>query len=135
MENFSVCRGTILSLAFLLLQGCAASGILGALSSTVTPGVSASLQVGDDKLEVKDATVGKREESKVESKVEGVNAQREAKIDNSSQKKDQKTEISEVKGNVEVNQGPSNYVLGFLGLGWVLLAALFTYSFVRRGHE
>ena len=135
MEMFCYKRVFTTIVASLLLQGCAASGILGALSSTVTPGVSASLQIGDDKLEVKDATIGKREESKVESKVEGVNAQREAKIDNSSQKKDQKTEISEVKGNVEVNQGPSNYVLGFLGLGWVLLAALFTYSFVRRGHE
>ena len=132
MEMFCYKRVFTTIVASLLLQGCAASGILGALSSTVTPGVSASLQVGDDKLEVKDATIGKREESKVESKVEGVNAQREAKIDNSSQKKDQKTEISEVKGNVEVNQGPSNYVLGFLGLGWVLLAALFTYSFVRN---
>ena len=132
MEMYCYKRSIALGLAFLLLQGCAASGILGALSSTVTPGVSASLQVGDDKLEVKDATIGKREESKVESKVEGVNAQREAKIDNSSQKKDQKTEISEVKGNVEVNQGPSNYVLGFLGMGWALLAALFIYSFVRN---
>lgn len=132
MEMFCYKRVFTTIVASLLLQGCAASGILGALSSTVTPGVSASLQVGDDKLEVKGATIGKREESKVESKVEGVNAQREAKIDNSSKKKDQKTEISEVKGNVEVNQGPSNYVLGFLGLGWVLLAALFTYSFVRN---
>lgn len=132
MEMFCYKRVFTTIVASLLLQGCAASGILGALSSTVTPGVSASLQIGDDKLEVKGATIGKREESKVESKVEGINAQREAKIDNSSQKKDQKTEISEVKGNVEVNQGPSNYVLGFLGLGWVLLAALFTYSFVRN---
>lgn len=133
MEMFCYKRVFTTIVASLLLQGCAASGILGALSSTVTPGVSASLQVGDDKLEVKDATVGKREESKVESKVEGVNAQREAKIDNSSQKKDQKTEISEVKGNVEVNQGPSNYVLGFLGLGWVILAILFMVN-MRRGH-
>lgn len=134
MEMFCYKRVFTTIVASLLLQGCAASGILGALSSTVTPGVSASLQVGDDKLEVKDATVGKREESKVESKVEGVNAQREAKIDNSSQKKDQKTEISEVKGNVEVNQGPSNYVLGFLGFGWVILAVLFMVN-MRRGHE
>ena len=134
MEMFCYKRVFTTIVASLLLQGCAASGILGALSSTVTPGVSASLQIGDDKLEVKDATVGKREESKVESKVEGVNAQREAKIDNSSQKKDQKTEISEVKGNVEVNQGPSNYVLGFLGFGWVILAVLFMVN-MRRGHE
>lgn len=133
MEMFCYKRVFTTIVASLLLQGCAASGILGALSSTVTPGVSASLQIGDDKLEVKDATIGKREESKVESKVEGVNAQREAKIDNSSQKKDQKTEISEVKGNVEVNQGPSNYVLGFLGLGWVILAILFMVN-MRRGH-
>lgn len=133
MEMFSYSRVFATIVVLLCLSGCAASGILGALSSTVTPGVSASLQVGDDKLEVKDATIGKREESKVESKVEGVNAQREAKIDNSSQKKDQKTEISEVKGNVEVNQGPSNYVLGFLGLGWVILAILFMVN-MRRGH-
>lgn len=133
MEMFSYSRVFATIVVLLCLSGCAASGILGALSSTVTPGVSASLQVGDDKLEVKDATIGKREESKVESKVEGVNAQREAKIDNSSQKKDQKTEISEVKGNVEVNQGPSNYILGFLGLGWVILAILFMVN-MRRGH-
>ena len=112
----------------MLLSGCAALPGLGVLSSSLTPGVSASLQVGDKNLEVKDATLGKREESVVQSRVEKVEAQREAKIDNSSQKKDQKTEISEVKGNVEVNQGPSNFILGFLGMGWVLLAALFIYK-------
>lgn len=122
MESISVCRGIVLSIC-LGLQGCAALSGISALSSAVTPGVSASLQVGDK--EIKDATIGRREESVVQSKVEKVEAQREAKIDNSSQKKDQKTEISEVKGNVEVNQGPNNWLLGFLGMGWVILAGLF----------
>ena len=106
----------------LFLQGCAALSAWGALSSVTGSGVSAHLDVGDK--EISGTTVGSKEESKVDTKVEGVSAQREVKVDSSSQKKDQKTEIGEVHGNVEVVQGPSKGVMWFFYIGWIALAGI-----------
>lgn len=112
-------------MALLLLQGCGtASLITGALSSAVNPGISASLQIGDDHNTLGEATVGTKKESKVESKVSDIRAEREVKVDSSSQKQDKKTEISEVQGDVHVTQGPSGGLLAFLATGWVGLAVI-----------
>ena len=107
-----------------LVQGCAALSAWGVLSSVSNPGVSAHLDVGDKTVGVEGTTIGKKEESKVDTKVEGVSAQREVKVDSSTQKKDQKTEIGEVHGDVEVVQGPAGSTLWFLYMGWVFLAAI-----------
>lgn len=123
MESKGIVGGLLLAVT-LTLNGCAALSGLSALSSAVTPGVSASVQIGDDKLKVEDATVGKKETSKVESKVSGIKAKKDVKLDQSSQKKDQKTEIGEVKGNVKVVQGPSGGTMAFLYSGWLLLALI-----------
>jgi hypothetical protein len=72
----------------------------------------------------------------VESKVSDIKADREVKVDSSSQKQDKKTEISEVRGDVKVIQGPSGGLMAFLASGWVALAviplAFLLYLFRRR---
>lgn len=125
-----------------MLNGCAASGIISALSSVGTPGVAASLQVGDKEVEVaKDADIkvgSKQENSQVTSSIQAVTAQKEAKIDQSSQKQDKKTEIGEVQGDVKVSQGPSAGLLAFLASGWILLSAiplLVIWFFLKRGQK
>lgn len=121
--------------ASLLLASCGTSSLIGgALSSALNPGVSAHLQIGDDHNSVD--TVGKKESSKVEAKVSDIKADREVKVDSSSQKKDSKTEISEVRGDVKVSQGPSGGLIAFLASGWVALAliplAFLLYLFWRK---
>lgn len=118
-----------------LLTGCGTtSAITSALSSAINPGVSASLQIGDDHNSVD--TVGKKETTTVESKVSDIRADREVKVDSSSQKQDKKTEISEVRGDVKVIQGPSGGLVAFLASGWVALAlvplAFLLYLYRRR---
>ncbi len=116
---------TLYLVALLSLSGCSTAALVtSALSSVATPGVSASLQIGDDHKTLGEATIGTKEESKVVSKVSGVTAQREVKVDSSSQKQDNKTEISEVRGDVQVTQGPSGGLLAFLASGWIALALL-----------
>lgn len=127
-------RGLVLFVA-LLLSGCGTTSLVtGALSSALNPGVSASLQIGDDHNSLD--TIGSKEESKVESKMSDIRAEREVKVDTSSQKQDKKTEISEVKGDVHVTQGPSGGLLAFLASGWVALAlvplALLWYLYRRK---
>ena len=118
-------RAAGLALVALLLSGCGTTSLItSALSSAVAPGVSASLQIGDDHNTLGEALVGSKEESKVESKVSDIRAEREVKVDTSSQKQDKKTEISEVKGDVHVTQGPSGGLLAFLATGWVGLAVI-----------
>jgi hypothetical protein len=122
MESIISKRVCIFGLA-LLLTGCSGMAALSAVSalSSAPSGVSASLQVGDKATEVaKGATVGTSTEAKVVSKVGPIAAQREVKVDQSTQKKDQKTEIGEVKGDVKVIQGPTGSTMGFLYIGWIL---------------
>lgn len=108
----------------LLLQGCGTAALVSSVLSSATPGVSASLQIGDDHKTLGEAIVGTKEESKVVSKVSDIRAEREVKVDSSSQKQDSKTEISEVKGDVSVTQGPSSGLLVFLASGWIALALI-----------
>lgn len=122
-----------LILSVILVSGCSTGSILkGVLSSATGGGPSASLdiQVGDDKVAEK-ATIGSST-TKQDSKIETVVAQREVKVDQSAKKKDQKTEIGEVKGNVSVQQGPSAWNLFLLGAGWPLFVLFLVYALVRR---
>ena len=127
----SIVRGISFSLV-LLLTGCAALSGASALSSIVSPGVSALVPKGGIDAQIGDRTLkGQENKSKVQAKVEKIKA-KEAKVDQSSQKKDQKTEIGEVKGNVKVVQGPSTFTLLALALGWPLFVTYLVYSLWRK---
>lgn len=115
-----------------LLGACSTESVIkGALSSALgnTPSASLEIDVGDKEV-AQGATIASTT-SKQETKVETVKAEREVKLDQSSKKKDQKTEIGEVKGNVSVQQGPSGWNLFLLGAGWPLFVFFLIYALVR----
>jgi hypothetical protein len=115
-----------------LLGACSTGSVIkGVLSSAVGAGPSASLEVDvGDKEVARGATIGSST-TKQESKIETVKAEKEVKLDQSSKKKDQKTEIGEVKGNVSVQQGPTALNLFLLGAGWPLFVFFLIYALVR----
>ena len=125
-------RFVVLILTCSLLGACSTSSVLkGALSSALGTGPSASLEVDvGDKEVARGATVASST-SKQETKVETVKADKEVKLDQSSKKKDQKTEIGEVKGNVSVQQGPTAWNLFLLGAGWPLFVFFLIYALLR----
>ena len=132
METKCVIRGIAGCLLAVMLTGCAALSGASALSSIVSPGVSALVPKGGIDAQIGDRTLkGQENKSKVQAKVEKIKA-KEAKVDQSSQKKDQKTEIASVAGDVKVQQGPSGFTLGFLGLGWPLFVIYLVYSLWRK---
>ena len=125
-------RFAILIVMCLLLGGCSTSSVLkGALSSALGTGPSASLEVDIGDKEVARGSTIASSTSKQETKVESVKAEKEIKLDQSSKKKDQKTEIGEVKGNVSVQQGPSGWNLFLLGAGWPLFVVFLIYALLR----
>jgi len=115
-----------------LLGACSTSAVLkGALSSALGTAPSASLEIDVGDKEVAQGATIASSTSKQETKVEKVEAQREVKLDQSSKKKDQKTEIGEVNGNVSVQQGPTALNLFLLGAGWPLFVFFLIYALVR----
>lgn len=124
----------VLSMA-LVLSGCAGTlGALGALSSAATPKVSADLQIGDKKTDanVSGTTIGKTEKSTQNSTIKKVQAAKKAEVDQSLKKEDKKTEIGEVAGSVQVNQGPDKLTLVFLAMGWPLFVGFLLFVILRR---
>lgn len=141
MESIIAKRALLVGLT-LWLTGCSGMAALSAVSalSSAPSGVSASLQIGDKATEVaKGATVGTSSEAHVETQIGPIAAQKDVKVDQSTQKKDQKTEIGEVQGDVKVIQGPTGSTMGFLYLGWILALGLpiatllWLYRRTRRG--
>jgi hypothetical protein len=115
-----------------LLGACSTGSVLkGALSSALGTGPSASLDVQIGDKEVARGSTIASSTSKQETKVETVSAQREIKLDQSSKKKDQKTEIGEVQGNVSVQQGPTGWNLFLLGAGWPLFVSFLVWALLR----
>jgi len=103
-------------------------GAIGALSNAATPKVAASLQIGDKATDV----TGKTEVTTQTSKIDTIVAKKKAEVDQSVKKTDKKTEIGEVSGSVNVNQGPDALTLFFLAAGWPLFVAFLIYAIVRR---
>lgn len=130
MSVRSICGGAILALC---LTACSTPVglVTSALSSAVAkPGVSASLQIGDKQTAVQGTTLGKSDSStkQVQQKITAKKA--EVKSDESQQSK--KTEIGAVTGNVNVQQGPSQFTLFLLGAGWPLFIIFLLIVLWRR---
>lgn len=118
---------------FSSLCGCSTVSAVSTIASSISPiskgGLSAELQVGDKTTQVK--ATGKSESITLEAKVEKVQAKK-ATVDQSTKKEDKKTEIGEIKGNVQVTQGPSAGTLVFLGSGWPLFLLFSMYLLLRK---
>lgn len=128
MENSTI--ATII--LCIMLSGCSAlsgvsvlSSVASGVSSLSVPKGGIHAQIGDKTTEVaQGATVGKTSKAEVVTNVGPIVAQREVKVDQSTQKEDKKTEIGEVTGEVTVIQGPTGGTMAFLYSGWIGLAVI-----------